>query len=65
MSCALNSANLLLLIFDIKAAHSLAMRKHERPKVVIDLSIEQHVKMCMENREGIDDALVLADLLKD
>jgi len=33
--------------------------------VVIERSIEQHVKMCMENSAGIEEALVLADLLKE
>lgn len=51
--------------FDVKAEHTLAMRKRQGPKVVIERSIEQHVRMCIENSAGMDDALILADLLKE
>ena len=51
--------------FDIKAEHKLAMSTGHRPKVVIERSIEQHIKLCLENSEGIDEALHLADLLKE
>ena len=51
--------------FDVKVQYNAAINNRERPKVVIDHSIEQHINMCMENSEGIDDALVLADLLKE
>jgi hypothetical protein len=51
--------------FDVQAEHKLAMSKHMRPKVVIDKSIDQHIKICNENSTGIDEALVLADLLKE
>ncbi len=51
--------------FDIKAAHREATSKGERPKVVLERSIDQHVKMCMENSNGVEEAILLADLLKD
>jgi superfamily II DNA or RNA helicase len=51
--------------FDVKAEHKNAMSKRQRPKVVIDRAIEQHIKMCMENSAGIDEALMLADALKE
>jgi superfamily II DNA or RNA helicase len=51
--------------FDIKAEHKLAASTGQRPKVVIEKSIEQHTKICMENSAGIDEALHLADLLKE
>ena len=51
--------------FDVKEEHKLAMSNRERPKVVIERSIEQHIKMCMENSAGIEEALILADLLKE
>ncbi|MFI5218917.1 MAG: DEAD/DEAH box helicase, partial [Bacteroidia bacterium] len=51
--------------FDIKAEHERAMGKRQRPKVVIERSIEQHIRICAENSSGIAEALMLADLLKD
>jgi superfamily II DNA or RNA helicase len=50
---------------DIKLEHQEALANHERPKVVIERSIEQHINMCLDNSTDIDDALVLADLLKE
>ncbi len=57
--------NSAVIDFDVKAEHALAASKRLRPKVVIEHSIEQHIKMCMENSAGIEEALVLADLLKE
>jgi len=51
--------------FDIAEEHSLAIGRFERPKVVIEKSILQHVNICMENSSSVDGALHLADLLKD
>ncbi|HNQ62111.1 MAG TPA: DEAD/DEAH box helicase [Bacteroidia bacterium] len=51
--------------FDVKQEHQLALSKHQRPKVVIERSIEQHIQICLENSADIDEALVLADLLKE
>lgn len=51
--------------FDVKAEHQLAMSEHHRPRVVMDRSIQQHVKICMENSESAEEALVLAELLKE
>ncbi len=51
--------------FNIKAEHVLAISRGLRPKVVIEHSIEQHISMCIENSNGIDEALVLAELLKE
>jgi argonaute-like protein implicated in RNA metabolism and viral defense len=51
--------------FDVKAEHTQAMSKRQRPKVVMEHSIEQHIRICSENSAGIDEALMLADLLKD
>ncbi len=50
---------------DIKAEHQEAISNHERPKVVIERSLEQHIKMCLENSADIEEALELADLLKE
>ncbi len=51
--------------FDVKAEHQLAAVTGQRPKVVIQKSMEQHVAMCLANSNGTDEALILADLLKD
>lgn len=50
---------------DIQEEHKLAINRGMRSKVVIENSIEQHIKMCTENSSGIDEALMLADLLKE
>ncbi len=51
--------------FDVEEEHRLALSRFERPKVVIENSIQQHIRICMENGSNIDEALHLADLLKD
>lgn len=50
---------------DIKTEHQEAIARHERPKVVIERSLEQHISMCLANSNEIEEALVLADLLKE
>jgi superfamily II DNA or RNA helicase len=51
--------------FDVAEEHSEAISRFERPKVVIEKSILQHVNICMENSNSVDEALHLADLLKE
>ncbi|CAN5380437.1 DEAD/DEAH box helicase family protein [soil metagenome] len=51
--------------FNIKAECIHAKHKGERPKVVLEQSIGQHVQMCIVNSDGIDEALELAELLKE
>ncbi len=51
--------------FDVKKEHKLAASHHHRPRIVIDRSIEQHTLMCMQNSIDVDEALVLAELLKE
>jgi len=51
--------------FDVKEEHRIAMSNGERPKVVIEKSIEQHIRICIENADGVEEAVILADLLKD
>ena len=51
--------------FDIVEAYELSVKRAERPKVVIDQSVDQHVKMCVENAEDLWDAKDLAKLLED
>ena len=51
--------------FDVRAEHQQAAVSMQRPKVVIQRSLEQHLGMCLENSGSVDEALVLADLLKE
>ncbi|WP_296385207.1 DEAD/DEAH box helicase family protein [Winogradskyella sp.] len=51
--------------FDIKQTYKDAIAKGESSKVVLERSIEQHAKICIENSEDVYDALALAKLLKD
>ncbi len=49
--------------FDIKATYIQATGKGESSKVVLERSIIQHAKICIENSEDVFDALTLAKLL--
>ncbi|TMM57325.1 DEAD/DEAH box helicase [Maribacter algarum] len=51
--------------FDIKQVYVDATSKGESSKVVLERSIEQHAKICIENSEDVYDALGLAKMLKD
>ncbi|MEO8087505.1 MAG: DEAD/DEAH box helicase family protein [Bacteroidota bacterium] len=51
--------------FDVKAEHQLAATNGQRPKVVIQRSMAQHLSMCLANSNATDEALILADLLKE
>jgi superfamily II DNA or RNA helicase len=51
--------------FDVEAAHKQALATGFRPRVVIEQSIRQHISMCLENSSETDQALHLADLLKE
>jgi hypothetical protein len=49
--------------FDIRETYITATAKGESSKVVLERSILQHVKICVENSEDVYDALALAKLL--
>ena len=51
--------------FDVNAEYKLSQKNGERPKVVLDRSLEQHINMCVENSEDLMDARQLANLLSD
>jgi len=51
--------------FDIKQVYADATSKGESSKVVLERSIAQHAKICIENSEDVYDALGLAKMLKD
>ena len=50
--------------FDIRQTYKDAVEAGESSKVVLERSIEQHAKICIENSEDVYDALALAKLLK-
>ncbi|MCB0756541.1 MAG: DEAD/DEAH box helicase, partial [Flavobacteriales bacterium] len=51
--------------FNIGEAYDRAVKRGDRPKVVIEESIDQHVRICVENSEDLWDARELAKLLED
>jgi len=51
--------------FNVRAEYEKIMKSHGKSKMVIEKSIEQHSKMCIENSEDVFDARELAKLLKD
>lgn len=51
--------------FDIQECYVSAVRAGESSKVVLERSIEQHGKICIENSEDVYDALALAKELGD
>ncbi len=54
-----------IIDFNIVEAYDTSVKRAERPKVVIEQSVDQHVKMCVENAEDLWDAKDLAKLLED
>jgi superfamily II DNA or RNA helicase len=51
--------------FDVTEEHRIATKNLQRPKVVIEKSLAQHIAMCTENSSSVEEALHLADLLKE
>lgn len=51
--------------FDIRQTYKDAVDAGESSKVVLERSIEQHAKICIENSEDVYDAIALAKLLKE
>jgi superfamily II DNA or RNA helicase len=51
--------------FDINQTYKDAVVNGESSKVVLERSLEQHAKICIENSEDVYDAIALAKLLKD
>ncbi|MBK9046885.1 MAG: DEAD/DEAH box helicase [Bacteroidetes bacterium] len=50
---------------NISDIHKDVMATGERPKEVIEISIRQHLQMCIENSNNLNEAMHLADLLKE
>lgn len=53
------------ITFDIKAEYDKAIKMNLKSKIVLDKSIEQHCRMCVENSEDVFDARILSRLLQD
>ena len=51
--------------FDINTAYKEVRKKSLRPKVVLEQSVEQHAKMCVENSEDVFEAKQLVGLLSE
>jgi superfamily II DNA or RNA helicase len=51
--------------FDITKTYMESIRSGKSSKVVLELSIEHHAKICTENSEDVFDALILIKLLDD
>src|SRR5690554_3593568 len=51
--------------YDVEGEYKKAMTFGEHSKIVIEKSIDQHVRMCIENTDDMWDALDLAELLED
>ncbi|GAA0720953.1 DEAD/DEAH box helicase family protein [Aquimarina litoralis] len=58
-------ANSKEVYFDIKETYKDSVRKGESSKVVLERSIAQHAKICIENSEDVYDAIALAKMLGD
>jgi len=51
--------------FDIRKTYIESIKRGESSKVVLERSIAQHAKICIENSEDIYDALILMKSLGD
>ena len=51
--------------FNVKEEYEKAIKMNIKSKVVLDKSIEQHCKLCVENSEDVFDARILSRLLQD
>ena len=58
-------ANSEKVSFDIKKTYTISVKKGESSKVVLERSLAQHAKICIENSEDVYDALALMKLLGD
>ena len=58
-------SNTEVVDFDVEEAYDKVIKKGLKSKAVLEWSMEQHVKMCVENSEDVFDARILAKELKD
>jgi superfamily II DNA or RNA helicase len=57
--------NTLDINFDVEGEFKNTIAKNERPKIVIDKSIEHHADMCVDNTESLLEAKLLAKELSE
>lgn len=50
---------------DIEGEYTIAQSKGKRPKSVLDKSLEQHIRMCLDNAKDVYEARELAGLLEE
>ncbi len=53
------------ITFDIKEEYKKVFAKGQKSKLVLEMSIEQHAQICVENSEDVFDARILAKELKE
>ncbi|WP_417935475.1 DEAD/DEAH box helicase [Flagellimonas aquimarina] len=53
------------ITFDIKEEYKKVFAKGGKSKLVLEMSIEQHAQICLENSEDVFDARILAKELKE
>ncbi|QWX85306.1 DEAD/DEAH box helicase [Cellulophaga sp. HaHaR_3_176] len=58
-------ANSTHLTFDVKEEYQKVFDAGKKSKLVLELSLDQHAKICIENSEDVFDARILAKQLKD
>lgn len=58
-------ANSIYMDFNVAEENKKALAEGKKSSAVLDLSIEQHANMCVENSEDIFDARILMKLLED
>lgn len=56
--------NTLELTFDVEGYYQEAIDTDKKPKTVIQQSIRQHAKMCLDNAETLSQAISFADVLQ-
>ena len=56
--------NTLEMTFDVESAYHEALDMDKKPKTVIQESIRQQAKMCMENADTLSEAVALAEALQ-
>ncbi len=55
----------MLIDFDMKEEHRLTQINKQRPILAVERSIDQHIKICIENSSNLHEALQLVHLLED
>ncbi len=53
------------VFFDVKKEYDYIVNNGEKSKMVLERSIEQHARMCVENSEDVFDARILSKLLNE